>query len=156
MSTGSSSSWLPAPSRPVDGVYLYSTGEAVLRRKEVEIAAVPIKRIAEIIQLGEKGYDEQKNGLFVPFVQFPDGRRSFLPSDLADAEEGPLRKLAEECEDPIVRTRLYEVLLARFPSHRRDGAVDWRRRHLLGPARRDRSRPVDARPLRRSSGRRGA
>lgn len=120
MSTASSPSWLPAPSRPVDGVYLYSTGEAVLRRKEAEIAAVPVKRIADIIQLGENGYDEQKSGLFVPFVQFPDGRRSFLPSDLADAEEGPLRKLAEDCEDPIVRTRLYEVLLARFPPHRRD------------------------------------
>ena len=118
--SSASASWLPAPSKPVDGVYLYSTGEAVLKRKEDGIGGVPLKRIAEIIQVGEKGYDEQKNGLFGPLIQFPEGRRSFLPGDLDDAEESPLRQLAEQCDDPIVRGRIYEVLLARFPARRRE------------------------------------
>ncbi len=120
VTTASSASWLPAPSGPVDGVYMYSTGEAVLKRRESDIAGVPLKRIAEIIQIGEKSYDEQTNGLFAPLVQFPDGRRSFLPGDLADAEEQQLRQLAERCDDPIIRARIYEVLLARFPARRRD------------------------------------
>jgi hypothetical protein len=33
----------------------------VLQRNEADIAGVPLKRIAEIIQLGENSYDEQKN-----------------------------------------------------------------------------------------------
>lgn len=49
----------------------------------------------------------------------PDGQRSFLPDDIADEEEQSLRLLAEQCGDPIVRTRLYEVLLVRFPACRR-------------------------------------
>jgi hypothetical protein len=101
-------------------VHLYSTGEAVLKRKDIDINGVPLKRVAEIIQLGENKYDEQANGLFAPFVQFPDGRRSFLPSDLEDDEQEPLRQLGEQCDDPIVRARIYEVLLARFPARRRE------------------------------------
>lgn len=121
MSSASSASWLPAPSGPVDSVYLYRTGEAMLKRAEPTIENVPLKRVAEIIQLGEVSYDEQdETGLFRPFVQFPNGARSFLPSDLDDAEEQPVRKLAEGCDDPIVRARIYEVLLARFPARRRD------------------------------------
>lgn len=121
MSSASSASWLPAPPGPVDSVYLYRTGEAMLKRPEPAIENVPLKRVAEIIQLGEFSYDEQdEKGLFGPFVQFPNGARSFLPSDLDDAEEQPLCKLAEGCDDPIVRARIYEVLLSRFPTRRRE------------------------------------
>ena len=123
MSTAStaSTSWLPAPSGSVDGVYLYQIGEAVLKRPESTIANVPLKRIAEIVQLGEFGFGEQdEKGLFGPLMQLPNGARSFLPSDLDDVEDEPLRKLAEGCDDPIVRARIYEVLLARFPVRRRE------------------------------------
>jgi hypothetical protein len=92
----------------------------VLKRNEADICGVPLKRIAEVIQVGEHNYDEQKSELFAPFVQFPNGGRSFLPSDLEDDEEQPLRLLAEQCDDPIVRGRIYEVLLARFPVRRRE------------------------------------
>ena len=121
MATASSRSWLPAPSSPVDDVEarLYSTGEALLKRNEADICGIALKRIAEIIQVGERNYDELQNGLFAPLVQLPDGQRSFLPDDVADEEEQSLRLLAEQCGDPIVRTRLYEVLLVRFPACRR-------------------------------------
>lgn len=73
MATASSRSWLPAPSSPVDGVeaHLYSTGEALLKRNEADICGVALKRIAEIIQVGERNYDELQNGLFAPLVQLP-------------------------------------------------------------------------------------
>ena len=113
-------SWLLSPTAPVDGVYMYKLGEELVKRPEPSIANVPTKRLADIIQLGERNYDEQDKGLFVPFVEWPNGARTFIPADLDAAEEAPLRALAEQCDDPIMRGRIYEVLLARFPGGRRD------------------------------------
>lgn len=113
-------SWLPSPTAPVDCVYMYKLGEELVKRPEPSIGNVPTKRLADIIQLGERNYDEQDKGLFVPFMEAPNGARTFIPADLDAAEEAPLRSLAEQCDDPIMRGRIYEVLLARFPSGRRD------------------------------------
>ena len=105
-------SWLPAPSAPVDGIYMYKLGEELSKRPEPTIGNVPTKRLTDIIQLGERNYDEQDKGLFVPFVEWPNGARTFIPADLEQSEEAPLRALAEQCQDPIMRGRIYEVLLA--------------------------------------------
>jgi hypothetical protein len=75
-------------------MYMYRAGEALLKRPESAIEDVALKRIAEIIQLGENARDEQDGGLFVPFLQVPNGARSFLPIDIDDAEEQSIRKLA--------------------------------------------------------------
>lgn len=95
--------------------------EDLLQRPEPQIGGVPLKRLVAIIELRENDYGKQDNGLFRPLMLGPNGARSsFLPGDLDDAEETPLRELAERCEDPIVRARLYEVLLDRFPAGRRE------------------------------------
>ena len=55
--------------------------------------------------------------LFCPLFTYPkDGKvyRSFLPEDLAEKDEAPLRQLAEATGNPFVKARLYEVLWDRF------------------------------------------
>jgi hypothetical protein len=89
---------------------------------------VPPALLADILQLGEPenwtrtlGRGQTSEALFLPFciAQKDDGKqyRSFLPEDLKSEDEARLRTLATASKNPIVRTRLHEVLWTRFSRH---------------------------------------
>jgi hypothetical protein len=63
---------------------------------------------------------EKSEDLFRPHVVMPkdDGKqyRSWLPEDLTDGDEGPVRTFAETSKNEFVRARLFEILWARYGS----------------------------------------
>jgi hypothetical protein len=81
--------------------------------------------LADVLEVGEvqnwprtTRVAERDDALFCPHVRIPkdDGNiyRSFLPDDLKDEDEVPLRAFVAASRNEFVRTRVFEVLWSRF------------------------------------------
>ena len=92
-----------------------------------------VSLLADILEVGEvqnwqriTRAAERDDALFRPRATIPkdDGNvfRSFLPDDLKDEDEGPLRAFVAASRNEFVRTRVFEVLWDRF--HRYPDAQD--------------------------------
>jgi hypothetical protein len=111
------------------GVYSVSHIAQALDRKAAPVFGdVPISLIADMLEVTEVQNwsrttrpTERNDSLFKPSYLIPkdDGKqyRSFLPEDLRDADETRLRAFATTSKNAFIRTRVFEILWARYRRH---------------------------------------
>lgn len=115
---------MSAPASPVGAGYrwrladaLRAGGDPVLgldRHLLADVVDVPLTRTwGTALHSRETGGE----GPFSPRVTLSDGRRTFLPQDLAAEHEALLRSIAQASANPFVRGVIFDVLWVRFRQH---------------------------------------
>ncbi|MCC6874426.1 MAG: DUF4209 domain-containing protein, partial [Sandaracinaceae bacterium] len=113
-----------APASPVGAGYRWRLAEG-LRSDGDPVQGVDRRLLADVIDVPPTrtwstalhSREAGGEGPFSPRITLPDGRRSFLPQDLAGEHQAPLRAIAQASANPFVRGVIFDVLWVRFRQH---------------------------------------